>query len=334
MPVLTNEYLNYAPKLPSTLYHYCSANTLLSIVEHKSIWLSDAEKTNDYTEMKWLFSQIEEVIEVILSSYKEKYSNEVLMETKKIVFQTIEKLLFKKARIVQYAKSFLTCFSEAGDLLSQWRAYGNDGKGVAIGFNAKLFNEFSNGSYYLTKVIYNQEETLKFLHIAIEQPLKWAIESSIDKETNQYNTSELFMNVSMLILSIWQEGFVFKNDMFSEEREWRLFRKLQSDNYCDSDGVDDYGYSDFLDGFFISNNKYLGSFTRSPLKFRSTESDIRTYFELSFDKCKQDIINEIIIGPKCKILDLDIKLLLAKNGYIEDVFSDSVEIKKSKCPYI
>ncbi len=41
-------------------------------------------------------------------------------------------------------------------MLSQWRAYGNDGKGVAIGFNAELFNEFAQGSYYLTKVIYDQ----------------------------------------------------------------------------------------------------------------------------------------------------------------------------------
>ena len=334
MPVLTNKYLNYNPKLPSTLYHYCSVNTLLSIVEHKSIWLSDAEKTNDYTEMKWLFSKIGEVIEQILVSYEGKYSKEVLLKTKEIAFQTAENLLLKDVPIVQYAKSFLTCFSEASDLLSQWRAYGNDGKGVAIGFNAELFNDFSHGSYYLTKVIYNQEETLKFLHIAIEQPLKWAIESSIDKKTNKYNISELTMNVSMLIVTIWQEGFMYKNEMFSEEREWRLFRKLQSDNYCDCDGVDDYGYSDFLDGFFISNNKYLGNFTRSPLKFRSTENDIRTYFEIGFEKCKQNIINEIIIGPKCKIADLDIKLLLAKNGYIEDIFSDSVKIKKSQCPYI
>lgn len=128
------------------------------------------------------------------------------------------------------------------------------------------------------------------------------------------------MNVSMLIVTIWQEGFVYKNEMFSEEKEWRLFRKVQLDNYCDCDSVDDYRYSDFLDGFFISNNKYLGNFTRSPLKFRSSENDIRTYFEISFEKCKQNIINEIIIGPKCKIADLDIKLLLEKMGILKIYF--------------
>lgn len=56
------------------------------------------------------------------------------------------------------------------------------------------------------------------------------------------------------------------------------------------------------------------------IKFRNTENDIRAYFELGFEKCKQDIFKEIIIGPKCKMADLDIRLLLAKNGYIEDIF--------------
>lgn len=38
--------------------------------------------------------------------------------------------------------------------------------------------------------------------------------------------------------------------------------------------------------------KYLVNFTRSPLKFRSTENDdIRTYFEIGFEKCKQNVIN-------------------------------------------
>jgi hypothetical protein len=42
--------------------------------------------------------------------------------------------LYKIPNIIQ-RKMFLTCFSENGDLLSQWRAYGNNGDGVAIGFD-------------------------------------------------------------------------------------------------------------------------------------------------------------------------------------------------------
>ena len=335
MPLLTNEYLNYYPELPQVLYHYCSVNTFVSVVKNSNLWLSDAEKTNDTTEMKCLFSKINEVIDQALTLYKSDYSRQVLLQAKDFAFRATENLLTKKAHIVKDIKSFLACFSEADDLLSQWRGYGNNGRGMAIGFNAELFRGFVNNSYFtLTKVIYDQEDTLKFLHTAIDEPIKYAIESSIDKETGQYNEEKLRMSIHLLIFSIWQEGFLYKNEAFREEREWRLFRKLQSYNYSDREGIDDHGFADYLEGFFISNEKNLGGFTRSPLKFRCTDDDMRVYFELGFEKCKKDIIKEIVIGPKCKIEPLDIKLLLAKNGYIEGIFSENIAIKKSKCPYI
>jgi hypothetical protein len=43
--------------------------------------------------------------------------------------------LFDANRLYPY----IACFSENGDSLSQWRAYANDGKGVAIGFNPEKF---------------------------------------------------------------------------------------------------------------------------------------------------------------------------------------------------
>lgn len=335
MPILTNKYLNYCPELPPVLYHYCSVDTFTSIIQNKSLWLSDAEKTNDYTEMKWLFSKIREVIDQTLEMYKAEFPAELLQKVSCVAYEVSENLVLKKAPIVRYAKCFFTCLSETQDLLSQWRAYGNDGKGIAIGFNTELFRAFlKNTDYTFTKVIYDTNMISDFLHAAIDEELRWAIQSSIDEKKQQFDEMELKINVAMLIYSIWQEGFVYKNHTFFEEREWRLFRKLQSDNYCDSDGVDDYGFAGFLDGFFRANEDNMGDFHRSELKYRSTENDMRIYFELGFEKCKKEIIKEIIIGPKCKINILDMKLLLAQNGYIEDIFSSSINIYKSECPYI
>lgn len=335
MPVLTNEYLNFYPELPLVFYHYCSVNTFLSIIENNNIWLSDAEKTNDYTEMKWLFSKIHEVIEKSLLSYGQIYSEDVILKSKRFIYQMAENLLNKKAPIIQNSKSFLACFSEAEDLLSQWRAYGNDGNGIAIGFNPVIFEKFADESYYImTKVIYSDDDISEFLHAAIDEPLKWAIESSINSENEELDETKLAMNISMLVYSLWQEGPIYKHNSFIEEQEWRLFRRLQSSNFDDCDGVDDYGYAHFLEGYFSDNEKFLGDFIRGPLKFRSVNNDIRLYFELGFDKCKKEIIKEIIIGPKCKIEPLDLKLLLAKNKYIDDIYSNSIKIKKSNCPYI
>lgn len=335
MPILTDKYLNYDPKLPSVLYHYCSVNTLISIIENHNIWLSDAEKTNDYTEMKWLFSKFQEVIDEDVLSYQTIYDNELLKIVKETACNAVENLLSKQALISKNSKSFLICFSEARDLLSQWRAYGDDGKGVAIGFNTEVLKIFMQDPFYkLTKVIYKSEDILRFLHMAIDDPLKWAIDGCIDREGRSYDKENLKYNILTLMLSIWQESFVYKNDKFYEEQEWRIFRKLQSDNYSSDDGVDDYGYADFIDGFFKDNNDVRGGFTRSAMKFRGVGDDMRVYFELGFEKQKKDIIKEIIIGSKCQIDDLDLRLLLAKNGYIEDVFSESISVTKSECPYI
>lgn len=48
---------------------------------------------------------------------------------------------------------------------------------------------------------------------------------------------------------------------------------------------------------------------------------------------KSDIIKKIIIGPKCKINIRDMKILLRKYHYINDMESNSIEIVKSNCPY-
>lgn len=75
------------------MYHYCSVNTFLSIVEIYNIWLSDAEKTNDNTEMRWLFDKINSLIDEIISSYEDIFDHELLNRTKAIISEVIEKLL-------------------------------------------------------------------------------------------------------------------------------------------------------------------------------------------------------------------------------------------------
>lgn len=59
----------------------------------------------------------------------------------------------------------IACFSKNGDKLSQWRSYGQDGYGVAIGFGLdkiKLIKD--EGNNILVKyVIYKEERQVKEL---------------------------------------------------------------------------------------------------------------------------------------------------------------------------
>jgi hypothetical protein len=138
----------------------------------------------------------------------------------------------------------------------------------------------------------------------------------------------------ILINSIFQEGFIYKNSKFKEENEWRLYRTVAQSNYNDSDGIDAYGYFDALDGIFTNKKMFDGDLTLSELKFNSTLSDMKCYFEVGFEKIKSQIIKKIILGPKCKVEPFDLALLLAEKHYVKNFVDDSIKIIKSKIPYI
>lgn len=64
--------------------------------------------------------------------------------------------------INQYLKhqSLITCFSFENDLLSQWRAYGQDGEGMAIGFDFAYLKRLFEGQkeILIDKVSYKEKE--------------------------------------------------------------------------------------------------------------------------------------------------------------------------------
>ncbi len=90
----------------------------------------------------------------------------------------------------------------------------------------------------------------------------------------------------------------------------------------------------FFNGAFHADDEMFGSFSCSDLKFRSLHNNICSYFELGFEKCKEDIIKRMVLGPKCQIEEKDMKILLRKYMYIRDVGLNNIKIQKSKIPYV
>ena len=327
MHVFLEKCGNYEPKVPNILYHYCSVDTMLKIVQNYCIWLSDAEKTNDKSELKYFAEQMEKMLLNILESYKGEINDEVLTLVKEVMKKAIESVYVGSAYVVKNTKNYFCCFSESSDLLSQWRAYGNDGQGVAIGFNANLLSKiYDIYNYDFVKVIYNQKSVLKKIQEYMEGNLKYILENITEKELNPVN---IMFNLVPVVTPILQERFAFKHPKFREEREWRIFRK-QVGNFDEDTGKDETMFN----GAFSTDSEIFGSFSCSDLKFRSLQNDICSYFELGFEKCKEDIIKKIILGPKCQIEERDLKILLRKYMYIRDVESNKIKIQKSSIPYV
>lgn len=155
-----------------------------------------------------------------------------------------------------HTDGFAFCLSENGDLLSQWRAYAEDGSGMALGFKKKAlskdFGDLAFGSRFweLVKVSYGDDRLTKdaqalverltlefgdkgdFVQLRSDVTREEALSLIGDREANiegifsvsrneDYRTAEKFLEIlAKLPLNIYSA----KTDSFREECEWRLTR--------------------------------------------------------------------------------------------------------------
>lgn len=259
------------------LYHYCSVDTLLSILQNNSLRLSDVEKSNDYAERKWMTNIIkQEFIKIV---------------NQKGLAELNKKVVFGFSNLIEnfevYSKIYASCFSVEGDLLSQWRAYASDGYGVSIGFSSDILEMVNNHLYgiQLKPIIYSTKKQKEYGKLQAKKILDLLLKGDF----LYHAMSEVFENDLASICC-------YKNPAFSEEKEWRLCIALSP--ACRIDTKANY------DPFIMSE-----------IKLYSNQKEIVTYLDLDFSKVKNKIITEIILGPKCKISINDLKQNLFVLGY-------------------
>jgi hypothetical protein len=139
------------------------------------------------------------------------------------------------ARLAQdeFTAFYATCFCEKGDLLSQWRAYGEGGGGYAIGFSG--YSLGMSKPYLLRKVIYQDEDKDGLVSSTIARA--WELFQAAAKrevftnaELKQIaskfgNRPESYIRASfgrVLQHHLSQFVFSYKDKGFQEEQEWRV----------------------------------------------------------------------------------------------------------------
>jgi len=185
------------------LYHYTSVTGLNGILSTRTIWASDCRYLNDQKELV-------HAIELFLNRFED--------ESKKILGLALH----------WYSASRSHCvfsLSQSPNVLSQWRAYGDDGRGAAIGFHPKYLTGIGNSSRtsFLVDCIYSDHEN--FLDGAVE-----ACKEDIEALRKMYVDSDGAANSFMQLIDktptplarIYAELLKIKNPAFQEEQEVRL----------------------------------------------------------------------------------------------------------------
>lgn len=281
-----------------TLYHYCSIDTLLKILQNKTIRISDVRKMNDYAERRWIYQEFitcfngKDFIDRIALDKQEKVKIAI-----KHVTGCWESYLLPGGAYPEY----VFCLSGNGDVLSHWRGYGDDGCGVAIGFNKATLDRLlsdENPCFRITQIDYEGKQKIK---LVAEKIISEINQSEIN---NEIDLDEFFINRMRC------DSVTMKNPAFSEENEWRL---IFSPNECKTP----------------ENEFSLNNFHIENLSHRPHRKKFVGFRDIDFSYYVEEIINDIYLGPKCKIDPLtDMPEILYHNG-----FDSTVLVQKSSATY-
>lgn len=256
------------------LYHYCSVEAFFNILKSKKIRLHNAYQMNDGLENR--------LTDIAFHSFVTK--NEGL-------FGQEDSEILRTHYDINKAIPFVFCMSEEKDLLSQWRSYGGDGAGVAIGFNKEMFpkvegvpgrNISPDMNTGLCQAVYcGHGDVDALVQEIFNSGYKDAV--GVDKEKPWLHDFPLLVS---------RVSPVLKNKSFREEREWRLV------------------HSPLIMSNDANENIIRGS--RYGIDQVVKEGAIRTFFEYDFVPA---FVSEIWLGPKCKVSSFDMGMFLSLNGY-------------------
>ncbi len=204
------------------LFHYTTPQGLIGIFTHNELWASDIFSLNDAEE----FIRGIEIARKIIDNLYDSASD---ADKKK----RIERFKKDLAHIgpSQNISTLVCSFSEAGDQLSQWRAYCQGG-GYAIGFPFEGLTKAIEGQdFILAQCIYDpakQESEVRKLIGKIVVP--WVENPEKHKKKNPWaSESDIGCGISnQLIWDLHGLCSTMKNTSFLEEREWRIINKTKS----------------------------------------------------------------------------------------------------------
>jgi Protein of unknown function (DUF2971) len=214
-------FLERTRKRPETVYHYTTAEGLLGILSTRTIWASNVQFLNDYLEVEFARIVTEAALRQLAAEVPSFVCDAFGYSQPSAVDEDLRPL-FKLVRETPSGASYVACFCNDGDILSQWRGYANRGGGYAIGISTKPFLDEAYDRSKATgtpaiplPVLYTRAEQaesvwnlVKIVPTIIANPPALALD---ERELWKFTLLTLAFNMLRL-----------KDPVFSEEKEWRL----------------------------------------------------------------------------------------------------------------
>lgn len=286
-----NNFAEFDADAHPVLYHYCDLSTFLAVIQFRKLRLSDINTMNDFSEFHWAYSRFEEAASLCLDQYDKKF------------FDDLDEIF---SRTQLHTLPVLSCFSTEGDVLSQWKAYSDNGAGVAIGFDSKLL---ANLSIRIGKVTYSVERQIEFFRtvFALLFPIWVASKQNSEAHSKFIDLARYFA----------MDFALMKNPAFLEEQEVRIIRALAVNFSNDQWTLKDNGGS--------SADK--PSRRKQEVQFRARDGGIIGFIDLPIQGLGNAVIKEVVLGPRSRNNGIEVSMALSSSGF------KSFNIRKSTATY-
>jgi hypothetical protein len=182
------------------LYHYTTLIAFREIIGSNQFRMTSYQYLNDETE----FVHSDHLIKTSICTYKNRFR---FMEE-----YFLQRYLGYNSTFGKRVAPFVFSLSEDGDSLPQWRAYGDDGKGIMIGIEPPRDGK----RYYrnLSKVTYDPLEQQSIMNRIFEEYFEIC-------SHHDYSERESLNVISNLYEMIMRMRVYLKNSSFASEKEWR-----------------------------------------------------------------------------------------------------------------
>jgi len=215
-------------KPPPIIYHYTDDIGLRGILKTGQLWLTDIFNLNDPSELNHRFSVAINVLNSMVANGPP--------ETKKFAEQLTA---FAQQRGIQGAAHFFVCSSSScGDDLGQWRAYADNGRGYALGFDAMaLENWFTKGgdpipntdTYTAAFPVTYKDAELGKIHRQIIEKMLGLISSPRGRNLQSAAITSYMTDLSVSLMThMVNAALFFKHEAYDNEKEYRFLQMYRA----------------------------------------------------------------------------------------------------------
>ena len=265
------------------LYHFTNLENFIRISKTGAISLCDITKSNDPLEGVFVLNALEQACQRLL--WEEEDQANCIEIYKKLQEFKDDEFSFGRLQHMVFSLSFC----EPENRLELWRTYGDNGCGVALGFDKSTIEKIGHDEgFRFEKITYKSDEEL-------QQDCIILLKNHLHDDVNSFMDS---------LQSFFMNGYFIKRIENRNEKEWRLVYT----------GLD-------LSPYLLCSPSVPAEIDVYPKR-----DDVVAVYNLDISEKLE--INNILLGPRCKATTNEIKLIMAKYGiHIFGCESDYIKMR-------